>query len=329
MARILLSICIATYNRAEYIGQTLDSIIPQLDEEVELLILDGASNDNTEVIVKKYVDINPHIRYIRLPVKGGVDQDFDKSVELAYGEFCWLFTDDDLLYPGAIVAVKTAINEGHALVVVNAEVRDRELSIILEHQQIKIQDNKVYAPTDTECLFIDSLSYLTFIGAVVIRRSIWLNRERVSYFGTEFIHVGVIFQEKLPESALIIAKPYICIRYGNGQWTPRYFDIWMFKWPKLVWSFANITDEAKACIIAQEPWQRLKNLIIQRGRGAYTTKHYLEHFSKLPTARLWKISAWLISLLPIKTLAFLLYCYVCVSKDNALLLYDLKHKIKG
>ena len=108
-----------------------------------------------------------------------------------------------------------------------------------------MQHNKVYAPTNMECLFIDALHYLSFIGAVVIRRSIWLSRERESYFGTEFVHVGVIFQKPLPGPALIIAEPYIIIRFGNGQWTPRSFEIWMFKWPKLVWSFKHISDRSQ------------------------------------------------------------------------------------
>jgi glycosyltransferase involved in cell wall biosynthesis len=289
-----LSICIATYNRACYISATLESIIPQLDDDVELLVVDGASTDNTEDIVREFAQKESRIRYVRLSVKGGVDHDYDKAVELARGEFCWFFTDDDLLKSGAVAAVKAAINEGHGLIVVNAEVRDRELSVILESRRIVMHDNKVYAPNDRECLFVDALHYLSFIGAVVIRRSIWLSRNRESYFGTEFIHVGVIFQKPLPESALIVAEPYIIIRYGNGQWMPRSFDIWMFKWPKLVWSFAHISDQAKQYITQQEPWRVLKNLILQRGSGAYTTQHYRVHLSALPAARLWKISACLI-----------------------------------
>ena len=178
MTSPLLSICIATYNRAGFIGETLDSIIPQLDDDVELLVVDGASTDNTEDVVRKYAQKESRIRYVRLSAKGGVDQDYDRSVELARGEFCWLFTDDDLLKPGAVAAVKAAINKGYDLVVVNAEVRDRELSVILESRRIIMQDNKAYAPNNMEHLFIDALDYLSFIGAVVIRRSIWLSRER-------------------------------------------------------------------------------------------------------------------------------------------------------
>jgi glycosyltransferase involved in cell wall biosynthesis len=66
MTTPLLSICIATYNRADYIGETLDSIIPQLTDNVELLVVDGASTDNTEDVVRTYTD--PRIRYVRLPL---------------------------------------------------------------------------------------------------------------------------------------------------------------------------------------------------------------------------------------------------------------------
>ena len=203
MNKPILSICIATYNRDGFIGETLDSIIPQLDDEVELLVVDGASTDNTEDVVRKYTTKEPRIRYVRLSAKGGVDHDYDKSVELARGEFCWLFTDDDLLKHGAVATVIAAIKKGHDLVVVNAEVRDRTLSGILERRRINTQENKVYVPGSMERLFVDVLDYLSFIGGVVIRRSIWLGRERELYFGTEFVHVGVIFQKHLQGPAAL------------------------------------------------------------------------------------------------------------------------------
>jgi glycosyltransferase involved in cell wall biosynthesis len=323
----LLSICIATYNRGQFIGETLDSIVPQLDDDVELLVVDGASTDNTKDVVKRYVDHDPRVRYVRLPAKGGVDQDYSKAVEFACGDFCWLFTDDDLLKQGAVDAVKRAINEGYGLIIVNAEIRDRELNSILLHQRIVIRDNKTYAPNDTEYLFVDTLLSIAFIGAVVIRRSTWLSRERDLYFGTEFVHIGVIFQKPLMEAALIIAEPYICIRHGNAQWTPRSFEIWMFKFPKLVWSFEHISDQAKQCIARKEPWRRLKTLIYLAGRGDYTLHHYEKYFSALPGVKLWKFFAWMISQMPAKILGRLIYYYCRITKPEPILLFDLKQFI--
>jgi len=320
----LLSICIATYNRASFIGETLDSIIPQLDDDVELLIVDGASTDNTEDVVRNYTLKDTRIQYVRLPAKGGVDHDYDKSIELAHGEFCWLFTDDDLFKPGAVAAVKAAIKKDYDLVVVNAEVRDRKLSAILEHRRIIMQDNKEYAPNSMEYLFVDALNYLSFIGAVVIRRSIWLSRERKVYFGTEFVHVGVIFQRPFLKPTLIIAEPYICIRYGNAMWKPRSFDIWMYKWPKLVWSFEYISSQSKQVIIRKEPWKRMKTLLVFRGMGVYDAQNFNDHFSALPVPRLWKMGAWLITRLPVNILTCFLSMYYRFIKQKALMLYDLK-----
>ena len=305
----LLSVCIATYNRASYIGETLDSIIPQLDDDVELLVVDGASTDNTEDVVREYAQKESRIRYVRLPTKGGVDQDYDKSVELARGEFCWFFTDDDLLKPGAVAAVKAAIGEGHGLIIVNAEVRNRELSVILQSRRLVMHDNKVYAPNDRECFFVDVLDYITFIGSVVIRRNFWLSREREPYFGTEFIHVGVLFQKPLTETSLIIAEPYIIIRHGNAQWAGRGFDIGMFKWPKLVWSFKDISNETKLRVTHREPWRNFKKLVFHRSQGWYNIQSYRQSLSNIQVNVLWKFFAWLIACCPRKIIFGFCYLY--------------------
>ncbi len=309
MKKPILSICIATYNRADYIGETLESIIPQLADDVEVLVVDGASTDNTEEIVSQYAKNESRIRYVRLPAKGGVDQDYDKSVNLAHGEYCWLFTDDDTLKPGAVEAVKKSIKEGHGLIIVNAEVRNRDLTAAIEGKRMIINDDIVYAPNDMENIFVGIMSHISFIGAVVIRRSIWLSRDRNSYYGTEFVHVGVIFQKPITASVITIAEPYIIIRFGNALWTTRSFDVWMFKWPKLVWSFKNISDKSKSYIINEKPWLSFKTLIYQKSLGSYDILLYKKYFSKMRINVLWKFCAWLIACFPRKIIIGFHYCY--------------------
>jgi hypothetical protein len=172
-----------------------------------------------------------------------------------------------------------------------------------------MQDNKAYVPGSMEPLFIDALNYLSFIGAVVIRRSIWLSRERGLYFDTEFVHVGVIFQKSLPGPALIIAEPFIIIRFGIGQWTPRSFDIWMFKWPKLVWSFKDISDGAKRSVTHREPWRDFRKLFVQRSQGGYNLQIYRKYFSTMRVDVLWKFFAWLVACFPRKIIVGFHYLY--------------------
>lgn len=269
-----LSICIATLNRGAFIGATLDSIISQADEQVEIVIVDGASTDNTEDIVRLYKKNFPQIRYVRLSVKGGVDQDYCRAVELAEGEYCWLFTDDDILKPGAIQSVMAAMQHDYGLILVNAEVRDATLSRILEDRLLHFRNNMIYQTNDFERFFVDAADYLSFIGCVVIKRSLWNERVKEPYYGTAFVHVGVIFQKLFTDDIMVLVEPLISIRYGNALWTSNSIEISFFKWPDLIWSFPYFSDSAKSQICKREPWRSVKVLLIYRARGAFSLKEY-------------------------------------------------------
>src|SRR3989339_605580 len=293
-----LSICIATYNRAGYIGETLESIIPQLTDEVEIVSVSGASTDNTSGVVKGYAQAGQQISYIRLPSKGGVDQDYCKAVEFAKGEYCWLFPDDDLLKPGAVGAVLNEIPKEYSLIVVNAQVTNKDFSKILSHRLLRIKTNEIYDASKLDQLFKRVIPYMSFIGGVVINRDLWLQREKARYFGTEFIHVGVVFQSALPAPALVIAEPYITARFGNAQWTSRSFDIWMRKWPKLVYSFENISEQIRRKCQETQSWMRLKTVIIYRAKGEYSLKEYRKlHVSETP-ALWWRMVMLFIAIVP-------------------------------
>jgi len=68
---IKLSICIPTYNRAAFLGEALDSVIRQATDEVEIVVSDNASTDNTEALVREYQARFPRIRYHKNPGKSG------------------------------------------------------------------------------------------------------------------------------------------------------------------------------------------------------------------------------------------------------------------
>src|SRR2546425_400508 len=60
-----LSICIPTYNFGAFIGDTLESVLPQVVEGIEVVILDGGSSDNTTEIVESFQPRFPSLRYHR------------------------------------------------------------------------------------------------------------------------------------------------------------------------------------------------------------------------------------------------------------------------
>lgn len=325
MQNVRLSICIATYNRAQYIGETLGSIVPQLGANVELVVVDGASTDNTAEEVSKYLTGNPKIRYFREIINSGVDQDFDKAVLYARGEYCWLMSDDDLLHPDAVQRILTTLEKQYDLIVVNAEVRNTDLSISLEERRLPFIEDQYYNANNCEQFFSDNLKYLSFIGCVVIRREQWLNRRRQPYYGSLFIHVGVIFQHPPLNSIRVIADPLIIIRYGNAMWSMRSFEIWSFKWPRLVWSFPDYSDRAKRSVCVREPWRRIDYLFYRRATSAYTIKAY-NAFIAGNSRLLLRIMARLIASIPSTLANSIVVLFVAIfRRDRTLHLYDLLH----
>jgi len=314
-----LSICNATLNRARFLKETLDSILGQASDEIEVVVVDGASSDGTEEVVRGFQQRFSGIRYIRREKAMGVDRDFDATVQHANGKYCWLLCDDDILKPGAVAKVLSETRREHSLLVVNADVWDAGYSKILEGRRLKIDEDRVYPSSGIEALFSDTAGYLTFIGGVVIRRDLWMGRERERYFGTEFVHFGVIFQAPLPGTALVISKPLISIRYGMAQWTERSFDIWMFKWPELVWSLPGLSDDVKIHITRREPWRLFKNLLVYRAMGAYSHTVYQDKVRSRIQARGRRAIPCLISMLPGRVLNLLGVAYFGLFHRQALM----------
>jgi glycosyltransferase involved in cell wall biosynthesis len=315
-------------DRASLLEQTLESILEQANEEVEIVVVDGGSKDHTSDVVEEFRRKFANTKYLGLDEKGGVDQDFAKAVALADGKYCWLFSDDDLLLPGAIQAVLNAIDCEYSLIIVNSEVRGSSLDILVEERRLKFYEDREYLQAEFERLFIETANYLSFIGAVVIKKDLWSSRRISDYFNTEFVHVGVIFQEPIPGKTLVIANPYISIRYGNAQWSSRSIDIWMHKWPDLIWSFPLIHDRAKKKVGKgkSKSWQRLNTLLVLRAQGIYGIDEFRIWLQPTSGSTLQKGLMMLVANLPGYLLNFLAVIYFQLfSPSSGITLYDLRN----
>lgn len=94
-----ISIIIATYNAGKVLQRCLDSIRPQKRDDIELLIIDGNSKDNTMEIINSNKDI---IDYCVSESDDGIYDAWNKGIKVASGEWIQFVGADDQLMPDAI-----------------------------------------------------------------------------------------------------------------------------------------------------------------------------------------------------------------------------------
>lgn len=106
---IFLSICIPTRNRAALLRELLESIVSQIEPDVEIVISDNGSTDETPRIIAEFRDRFPHFSYERHDPALRYDRDVLHVARQARGKFCRLLADDDRMEGGRAPGWSTEI----------------------------------------------------------------------------------------------------------------------------------------------------------------------------------------------------------------------------
>ena len=108
--RVLVTIGIPTWNRSHYVLDAIASCLQQTYENLEIIVCDNASTDDTWEKLNALTD--PRLRLIRQTSNVGGARNFNTCVREATGEFFLLLCDDDLLEPTAIEKLSKPLREG-------------------------------------------------------------------------------------------------------------------------------------------------------------------------------------------------------------------------
>lgn len=98
----LVSIGIPTYNRSKLIGYAIRSILSQNYENLEIVISDNASKDETQEVCEAFAQKDPRVRYIRQPQNIGQNPNFRYVRDHAKGKYFMWVSDDDELAPNVL-----------------------------------------------------------------------------------------------------------------------------------------------------------------------------------------------------------------------------------
>jgi abequosyltransferase len=224
-APIRLSICIPTYNFGDFIGATLDSVLPQVAQGVEVVVLDGGSTDQTPAVVSALQDRFPALRYHRREARGGIDRDMARSVDLAQGEYCWLFSADDLMKPGAVRRALEQIESGLDLYLCGLTLCTCDMRPLKDHPILDVPTEMTFdlgQADDRRTYFeraLTTTAFFSFLGSVIFKKARWdaipLDEE---FVGSCWAHVARIFR-MLPSGMRVkyLASSYLWKRCDNDS----------------------------------------------------------------------------------------------------------------
>ena len=94
-----ISIIVPTYNRSSYLVKTINSILSQDYKNIEIIVSDNASDDNTQSIMSNIVSKDSRVLYYRNEENIGINKNYNFALSKATGEFIHVFSDDDIMLP--------------------------------------------------------------------------------------------------------------------------------------------------------------------------------------------------------------------------------------
>ncbi len=237
----ILTIAIPTYNRRKTLETTLKSVLSQITDDVELLVSDNASTDDTKEYMKNVLKKYPYVKFFRNNVNLGSDENFRLCMERASGKFVLILSDDDYFLDNGVNNILNVIksNKNLSLIFLNSKgvVPSEDNPYSLTESRISEKANII---TDNKNVLLKLVqSALLFISTTVYNKSLYECIDNPKKFvGTSFWHTYVSFCVTSLDSTYniyVCAKPCIAARLIPQEINLSYsvYDVFVEKARKL------------------------------------------------------------------------------------------------
>lgn len=139
----LVSIICLAFNHEKFVLETLNSVVEQNYQPIELIIVDDCSTDITKLVINNWLLTHPEVQFIVNEVNRGNTKSFNNALKFAKGEYIIDLAADDLIVPNGIElqinAFQNSKYQNLGVVYGNAEIINEDGSF-----------NSYYFPVDAD-----------------------------------------------------------------------------------------------------------------------------------------------------------------------------------
>lgn len=234
-----LSICIPTYNRRKFLERSINALLPQLNDEVEVLISNNCSTDDTDEYCKS---LDSMITYYKQPENIGPDGNFLWLMDNAKGKYLIILSDDDYMEDGAIENLLNFLNDKEiALGIINYKCRLKDGSFTsytygnganIEYANEQIKE------------FIEYIGIqITFISGLVFNRDLLRKvKNKSQYKSTYLLQTCVALQCLKFNKKTAIIRTVSCIMEPDNSSGYNFYKVFVKNWHDVLF---NVGLDAK------------------------------------------------------------------------------------
>lgn len=195
----LVSFVVPCYNYGRFLEKCVNSILRQDYENLEILIMDNCSSDNTPEVARSFKD--PRVKHVRNDSNIGAVRNFNKGLTLSQGKYVWVLSADDLLRSDSVVRRYVDVME-----------KNEDLGFVF-CRAIELQGEKergVFKWADggeRDCIWHDATFFLRLIDSCcAVLSSVMMRKESLDSIG--------LFPVDLPYSDDWYVLSALALRYG-------------------------------------------------------------------------------------------------------------------
>lgn len=216
----LFSVFIPTYNRAEVLDKVLVSAIAAFAPyNIDIIISDNASSDNTENIVINHQKKYEYLFYHRNKENIGIDRNMLKALEYTHSKYVFLLGDDDFVDKEFIPSITSFIDKDYDFIVLSSNVKCTK--------NIEFHD-----PNLSFDYLWDKMSF----GTLIINRVKVGNIDFGKYVGTSHAYAAIPWETMISKNANSLSlffceKKIMTLGFGVKTWQSNAADIYLYQIP--------------------------------------------------------------------------------------------------
>ncbi len=281
-----LTIAIPTYNRADKLSGAIQAVVEKTrGRNVEIIVSDNASEDNTKEIIKTFVDKGCPIKYYCNKENLGYAGNFISCFNHAEGKYVWLLSDDDVLADGAVDSILECVKLSPEI------IKLKTVSI----KQRNAIDNacEIIEYTDRE-KYYEAIGILsTFITGIVFKTENIKAIDKSKYVDNSLI-LGYVL-ESLEHNGLYLVNN-TCCAYAtpNDKVSYDVYKVWVYQYAHDFFTIGKISGFSDSFIekqVHKDLDRTIFGFVIKFRQtcnsSRWEERYVWEYVSRYPDLRIW------------------------------------------